>query len=359
MSYRTVGQERNTMAQWRIKEMSDLTNISIRMLRHYDKIGLLRPSGRSANGYRWYSEKDLALLQQIVALKFFGFTLQQMHEIMGEHKLSIKQHLQVQQQMLKSQAEQITHAQQAIATILDRMQSSQAIEWNDLLMLIERYRMTQDAKNTWEKALNAEQLAEWISLKLKYPAQAKMWQSITQQINNNELGNPESPGGEKAVKTFLELNKNLAKEDIQRLRRFNASLTKSVKDGKISELALSPEGNMWLGKASLAYWLNRWQSVYKDIKSNLDADPTGAVGNRIACAWHEIVNDSLLSHPTSPSLIMGTMFWQELARQKASIDEMTTTPSLQEMMNKEVLIEICLDADAINWIEEALNALKR
>lgn len=52
------------MVQWRIKEVSDLTNISVRMLHHYDKIGLLKPSVRASNGYRWYSETDYAGLKK-------------------------------------------------------------------------------------------------------------------------------------------------------------------------------------------------------------------------------------------------------------------------------------------------------
>jgi DNA-binding transcriptional MerR regulator len=66
------------MAEWRIKEISDLTKTSIRMLRHYDKMGLLKPSYRSSNGYRCYNEQDLAKLQQIIALNYFGFKLSTM-----------------------------------------------------------------------------------------------------------------------------------------------------------------------------------------------------------------------------------------------------------------------------------------
>lgn len=61
------------MTEWRIKEISELTQTSIRMLKHYDKIGLLKPSHLAANGYRYYTAQDLAKLQQIVALKYFGF----------------------------------------------------------------------------------------------------------------------------------------------------------------------------------------------------------------------------------------------------------------------------------------------
>ncbi|HXW52711.1 MAG TPA: MerR family transcriptional regulator, partial [Myxococcota bacterium] len=65
------------MASWQIKEMSEKTGISERMLRHFDKLGLVRPSRRASNLYRSYSEQDLAVLQQIVALRYFGFSLKE------------------------------------------------------------------------------------------------------------------------------------------------------------------------------------------------------------------------------------------------------------------------------------------
>ncbi len=57
------------MTQWYVKELSKLTHISVQTLHHYDRIGLLKPSLRLANGYRVYSEKDLSKLQQIISLK--------------------------------------------------------------------------------------------------------------------------------------------------------------------------------------------------------------------------------------------------------------------------------------------------
>lgn len=47
------------MAQWYVKELSKLTGVSVQTLHHYDKINLLAPSVRHANGYRLYSERDL------------------------------------------------------------------------------------------------------------------------------------------------------------------------------------------------------------------------------------------------------------------------------------------------------------
>lgn len=65
------------MKTWYAKELSKLANVTVRTLHYYDKIDLLKPSIRLENKYRLYSESDLAKLQQIIALKFFGFELNQ------------------------------------------------------------------------------------------------------------------------------------------------------------------------------------------------------------------------------------------------------------------------------------------
>ena len=52
-----------------IKEVSELTGVSARTLRYYDQIGLLKPSKTSEAGYRYYGERELEILQQIL---FYG-----------------------------------------------------------------------------------------------------------------------------------------------------------------------------------------------------------------------------------------------------------------------------------------------
>jgi DNA-binding transcriptional MerR regulator len=65
-----------------IGDFAAFGQVSTRMLRHYDALGLLRPAVvDNATGYRYYSADQLSRLNRIVALKDLGFTLQQVHEI--------------------------------------------------------------------------------------------------------------------------------------------------------------------------------------------------------------------------------------------------------------------------------------
>jgi len=60
--------------------------VSVRMLRHYDATGLLRPARVDpASGYRFYEAVQLARLNRIIALKNLGFTLDQVRAMLDEH----------------------------------------------------------------------------------------------------------------------------------------------------------------------------------------------------------------------------------------------------------------------------------
>ncbi len=66
----------------KIGEVAELAKVSIRLLRHYDQIGLLVPSGRSEAGYRLYSREDLQRLQQILFYRTLEFPLEEILKLM-------------------------------------------------------------------------------------------------------------------------------------------------------------------------------------------------------------------------------------------------------------------------------------
>jgi DNA-binding transcriptional MerR regulator len=68
-----------------IGDFAALGRVSVRMLRHYDAIGLLRPARvEPSSGYRYYSADQLSRLNQIIALKDLGFTLEQVQTVLDE-----------------------------------------------------------------------------------------------------------------------------------------------------------------------------------------------------------------------------------------------------------------------------------
>ena len=65
-----------------IGELAEKTSLSLRTIRHYDEIGLLKASGRSEGGFRLYTEEDLSRLILIRRMKPLGFSLEEMTELL-------------------------------------------------------------------------------------------------------------------------------------------------------------------------------------------------------------------------------------------------------------------------------------
>ncbi|UUL77802.1 MerR family transcriptional regulator [Pseudarthrobacter sp. Fe7] len=66
------------VATMHIGELADRSQMSLRTIRHYDEVGLLKPSGRTEGGFRLYTERDFTRLLLIRRMKPLGFTLEAM-----------------------------------------------------------------------------------------------------------------------------------------------------------------------------------------------------------------------------------------------------------------------------------------
>lgn len=101
-----------------VKEISDLTGISVRTLHYYDEIGLLKPSEKSEAGYRLYDDKALETLQQILFFREFDIPLKEIKAVMDNPALEKNQILQMQRKMLVSKKERMERLIASIDRIL-------------------------------------------------------------------------------------------------------------------------------------------------------------------------------------------------------------------------------------------------
>ena len=65
-----------------IGELAENSGLSLRTIRHYDEVGLLKPSARSEGGFRLYSQDDLSRLLLIRRMKPLGYSLEEMTELL-------------------------------------------------------------------------------------------------------------------------------------------------------------------------------------------------------------------------------------------------------------------------------------
>jgi DNA-binding transcriptional MerR regulator len=92
-----------------VGQVAGLAGVTIRTLHHYDKIGLLSPSGRSAAGYRIYEETDLERLQQILFYRELEFALEEIATIVDDKRTDAVGHLRRQRGLLTRQGRWVSN----------------------------------------------------------------------------------------------------------------------------------------------------------------------------------------------------------------------------------------------------------
>ena len=71
-----------------VKEFASEAGVTVRTLHLYDRLGLLKPAALSDSGYRMYGEAELERLEHILALRFVGFNLDQIKELLAGSRSS-------------------------------------------------------------------------------------------------------------------------------------------------------------------------------------------------------------------------------------------------------------------------------
>lgn len=128
----------------KIGDFSKLSRISIRMLRHYDEIGLLVPkSTDSFTSYRYYSEEQLYIANRITELKNMGFSLATIGEILKnyDNPMALAEYLSVKRAEVKAESEEVNRRLLLLDTAIERLRKDdKAMNYNvTIKTLQERY----------------------------------------------------------------------------------------------------------------------------------------------------------------------------------------------------------------------------
>ena len=103
-----------------VGQVSRIAKVTVRTLHHYDEIGLLRPSGRTASGYRRYDDADLDHLQQILFYRELGFPLEDIATILDDREgAGPSEHLRRQHSLLLDRIDRLQEMAAAIERTLE------------------------------------------------------------------------------------------------------------------------------------------------------------------------------------------------------------------------------------------------
>ena len=114
-------------------EIARIAGVSLRTIRYYDTKGLLPPVSHSESGYRYYDKRSLALLQRIMMLKYLGFSLEQIQQLITAQEaddLDQEAILAQQKSLLLERQKQL---EQLVSTIELAQHSAEEDKWQVLV----------------------------------------------------------------------------------------------------------------------------------------------------------------------------------------------------------------------------------
>ncbi len=133
-------------------EIAKLTGVSLRTIRFYDEKGLLKPVTHSEAGYRYYDRDSVERLQRILVLKYLGFSLQQIEEMIKTNE-GIEPQLSRQKSLLIQRKRQL---EEIISTIEIMEKSNGEEKWDYLLRLLSLLTDEEKVRQQYETSENLE-----------------------------------------------------------------------------------------------------------------------------------------------------------------------------------------------------------
>jgi ubiquinone/menaquinone biosynthesis C-methylase UbiE len=139
-----------------IGEFAKKSGVTLRTLRYYDKIGLLKPCSYSQQGHRLYSPEDFSKLQKILTLKFIGLSLEDISRIMNydiNHN-DLKKSLEIQKEIMKKKIYHIKSVIKSIEEAVHMIDENKELNWDKFINIIDAVNADQKWIEQYENASN-------------------------------------------------------------------------------------------------------------------------------------------------------------------------------------------------------------
>lgn len=155
-------------------EFAAKSHITKKTIRYYDEHNILKPSYVNDKGARFYTEDDFARLQQILFLKYLGFSLDEIKEmtVLNTDKAYVSESLHMQMELMELRLEQLQVMKDAIAKASRAIDQGKKIDWSRMLTDINTVEMDQQLKRQYQ---NSSNISARINLHQEYSVNEQGW----------------------------------------------------------------------------------------------------------------------------------------------------------------------------------------
>ena len=253
-----------------VKDVSDITGISIRTLRYYDEIGLLKPTKLTESGYRLYDNKALEQLQEIMFFRELEIPLMDIKKIMENPNYDKEQVLLAQKSFLERKRNRLNGIIELITDVMKGVNtmSFEAFNNDDIQKMLDHTLETMSKEALDEQVAkygSKEKYREYLAsgfaneqamadLVKWYGSKEKAMEAILQSTGKADESKPEQDENDKIYKQFMsakkENNDQLAKEAVVMAEKPSDTKGK-VLEMNIDELELSVRSYNCLKRAGI------------------------------------------------------------------------------------------------------------
>lgn len=143
----------------KVGDLAKLTGLTVRTLRFYDQIGLFSPSGQTESGHRQYDELDLLRLQQILALKELGLSLEEVKNALADEQFQPLEIVQFQMARMKEQIMLKQKLLEQLQYVSKQMKTKAPLTVEDFTSLLQLMKKSHEKRvmewqTSWEHRLN-------------------------------------------------------------------------------------------------------------------------------------------------------------------------------------------------------------
>ncbi|MDP4179193.1 MAG: TipAS antibiotic-recognition domain-containing protein [Bacillota bacterium] len=277
-----------------VKQVSDLTGISVRMLHHYDKLGLLKPSKLTEAGYRLYDDEALQTLQQILFFKELDLPLMEVKEIITSPQFDKMEALENHKKLIILKRDRLNDLIELINKTIkgESAMSFKEFDMSEYYNVLEEFKRENRDKvirhfgsvdkfdEMIEKCKAAEEKIAEMAVK-EYGSIKKYAEAVKNNLNNSVAMTKAEQIDEFKKDCFYERNPELK----ELYKKLTADLSKDPSSEEIQQIAgeitsiAKRDYEAFKNELGDYYWLSivRFYSVFSEELEKLDKE-NGGVG---------------------------------------------------------------------------------
>ena len=180
-----------TGRDWSIQEIARLAGTTSRTLRHYDDVGLLRPSRIAHNGYRHYDESALVRLQRILLLRELGLGLPQIAEVLNPTvaRQSEESALETHLALLREEQNRLARQIASVESTIDALRGGEELMAENMFDGFDHTRYREEVEQRWGRKTYADSDLWWRGMT---DAERADWQQRVSDLGRDWIAAAES-----------------------------------------------------------------------------------------------------------------------------------------------------------------------